>query len=44
MSFDDVAFAAVEENDPRIQFWLMTKSKGKDLMKITDLSDKSGQL
>ena len=44
MSFNDFAIVTVGKNHYRIHFLDMTKLEGANMMKSTDLIEKSGQL
>ena len=41
MNFDDVAIVFVKENDYRIYFWYMGKDDAIDIMKNSNLNEKS---
>ena len=41
MNFDDVAIVFVKENDCRIYFWYMGKDDAIDIMKNSNLNEKS---
>ena len=44
MNFNDVAFASVKESDYRIHFWYMSKDDVINIMKNSNLNEKSGLL
>ena len=41
MNFNDVAIASIKGNDYRINFWYMSKDDTRNIMKNSDLSEKS---
>ena len=44
MNFNDVAIVYVKRSDYRINFWYMSKDDAINIMKTTDLNEKSGLL
>ena len=44
MSFSNVAIVFIKENDSRNNFWYMSKDEAINIMKISDLREKSGTL
>ena len=42
MDFNDVAIASIKGSDCRIDFWYMTKDDAINVMKNSDLNEKSG--
>ena len=44
INFNDVAIVSVKESDYRIDFWYMSKDDAKNIMKNSDLNEKSGLL
>ena len=44
ISFNDVASVFVKENDYRIHFWYMSKNDAINVIKNSNLNEKSGSL
>ena len=44
MNFNDVANVSVKESDYRINFWYMSKNDATNIMKNSNLNEKSGSL
>ena len=44
MNFNDVANVSVKESDYRINFWYMSKNDARNIMKNSNLNEKSGSL
>ena len=44
MNFNDVAIASVKGSDYRIHFWCMSKDDAINIMKSSNLDEKSGLL
>ena len=44
MNFNDVAIASVKESDYRIHFWYKSKNDAINIMKNSNLNEKSGSL
>ena len=42
MNFNDVAIVSVKENDYRIHFWYMIKDDAINIMKDSNLNEKTG--
>ena len=43
-SFNDVAIISVKESDYRIHFWYISKYDAKNVLKNSNLNEKSGSL
>ena len=44
MSFNDVAIVSVKGSDYRIHFWYMSKNDAINILKNSNLNEKSGSL
>ena len=44
MHFNDVAIVSVKGSDYRIHFWCMNKNDARNIMKYSNLNEKSGSL
>ena len=44
ISFNDVAIVSIKESDYRIPFWYMSKNDIMNVMKNSNLNEKSGSL
>ena len=44
MHFNDFAFVSIEKNDYRIHFWYTSKDYAIDIMKKSNLIEKTGSL
>ena len=44
LTFNNIAIAFVKGNDYKIHFWCMSKNKALNLLRNTDLTEKSGTL
>ena len=44
MNFNDVANVSVKESDYRTNFWYMSKNDATNIMKNSNLNEKSGSL
>ena len=44
MNFNDVANVSVKESDYRINFWYMSKNDATNIIKNSNLNEKSGSL
>ena len=42
MNFNDVAIVSIKENDYRIHFWYMSKEDATNIMKNSNLNEKTG--
>ena len=44
MNFNDVAIVSIKRNDYRIHFWYMSKDNAINIMKNSNLNEKTGSL